>query len=689
MNTTDTSNRLIHESSPYLLQHAHNPVDWHPWSRASLALAKKANKPILLSIGYSACHWCHVMAHESFEDPDTAAVMNSLFINIKVDREERPDLDNIYQTAHQLLNQRSGGWPLTAILMPEDQIPFFVGTYFPLKPSHGMPAFKDILQRVAGFYNDNLTEIKKQNHSFLAALETLKPSQQTTSDNINSLPLSQARQELANNFDSQYGGFGAAPKFPHPSSLDRLLRHWWRTQQLGNEDTRVYNIIHTTLHAMASGGLYDQLSGGFFRYSVDEKWMIPHFEKMLYDHGPLVKLYAEAATAMQSPVFARIADETASWIMNNMQSREGGYYSTVDADSEGKEGKYYLWSTQELKQVLTENEYQLAEIIYDLDKEANFEGLWHLNIKNNTAQAAKKTNNTSEVINQQLQQLKQKLLHIRNQRTAPARDDKILCAWNGLMIKGMASAGRRLNKPEFIHSAQRAVDFIQHALYKNKRLLATYKAGNAKLNAYLDDYVFLMDGLLELLQAQWRDKDLLFLIELSETVLEHYYDPEHGGFYFTSDDHERLFARPKPLADEAIPAGNGVAAVVFNRLGYLLGNTQYLEVAESTIKYSWETITQMPYICCTLLNAVEEYLYPPRCIIVRGKKESLSSWQTIINAHYQPNTLSLLIPDCAKYLPAALAERKSITDNTIAYLCEGQQCQTPVTDIHHFKKLFN
>lgn len=682
------SNRLAQETSPYLLQHADNPVDWHPWGPEALARAREEDKPILLSIGYSACHWCHVMAHESFEDVETAEVMNRLFINIKVDREERPDLDKIYQGAHHLLNQRAGGWPLTVVLVPDDHTPFFAGTYFPSQPHHGLPSFKDLLTQVENFYRTNRNDIQQQNTSLVAALEQMNPVTDGPMPDINSLPLDQARRELEQSFDNNHGGFGGAPKFPHPTNLERLLRHWAATRQNNNNDKRAQDMVHFSLHAMASGGIYDQLGGGFYRYSVDEHWMIPHFEKMLYDNGPLLALYADAWAAFDDPVYKRITEETGEWVIREMQSPQGGYYSTLDADSEGEEGKFYVWTPEQIKEILTEDEYAVLSRVYGLDQPANFEGQWHLHVYDNTNNIAKKLKLLQQEVSDILNQSKKKLFKVRQQRNHPGRDEKILTAWNGLMIKGLATAGRRLQRNDFIVSAQQALDFIKSNLYQDNRLLASYKDGRARHMAYLDDYVFLIDGILELLQADWRDEDLSFAINLAETVLEHFEDKEQGGFYFTANDHEQLIHRPKPTQDEAIPAGNGIAAYVLARLGHLLGETHYLNASERTLQFAWTSLTQFPHAHGALLHAVEEHLYPPQVIILRGTKEEMQPWLQRSNQQYAPRRMCFAILTTSQKLPGLLAERKP-QDNLVAYVCDGTTCQTPITDEHELAKLFD
>ncbi len=679
MSNTEYTNHLIHETSPYLLQHAHNPVEWWPWCEEALTLAREQDKLILLSIGYSACHWCHVMAHESFEDTGTASVMNDLYVNIKVDREERPDLDKIYQTAHQLLNQRGGGWPLTMILTPSDHIPFFAGTYFPVTPRHGLPAFKEILQRVHDFYHEHGDQIETQNSSMLHTLASLSQNRETTAT-LNAAPLDQARKQLAQQFDHQHAGFGKAPKFPHPTNLERLLYHWAGTRAHGQEDKQALHMLQMTLHAMASGGIYDQLGGGFCRYSVDDYWMIPHFEKMLYDNGPLLALYSEAYAATLDPVFQRIAEETAQWVMREMQSPEGGYYSTLDADSEGEEGKFYVWTPDKVKTLLTEDEYAVTRRIYGLDRQPNFEGHWHLHIFEDLADVANELNLDVERTTALLISARKKLFSAREQRIHPGRDDKILTSWNGLMIKGMACAARYLNNNDCLHSAQRAVDFIRDQMFVDGRLLATYKDGKARLMAYLDDYAFLLDGVIQLLQAKWRTTDLDFAITLAEVILTHFEDREHGGFYFTAHDHEQLIQRPKNFMDEAIPAGNAIASLALARLGHLVGEQRYLDSAERALRCAWVHIEQAAYAHAAFLQALEEYLYPPQLIVIRGNTEALA-WQQAIMQHYAPRRLCFVIPAKETDLHGLLAERKAIDDGTRAYTCTGMSCQPPTEQL--------
>jgi len=673
---TPHTNALARETSPYLLQHAHNPVDWHPWGPEALARAKREHKPILLSIGYSACHWCHVMAHESFEDDATAQVLNALFVNIKVDREERPDLDRIYQTAHQMLAQRPGGWPLTMFLSPDDQTPFFGGTYFPKEPRHGLPAFADLCHQVANYFHAHREEIEAQNASVRSAFQRLSPGTPEAGTRIDDSVLARAREEIAGQFEPKHGGFGQAPKFPHPTTIERLLRHWADHR----DDDQALHMARFTLHAMASGGVYDQLGGGFCRYSVDDAWMIPHFEKMLYDNGQLLALYADAAMAMEDPVFRRIAIETGEWALRKMQSPEGGFYSALDADSEGEEGKYYVWTPDEVKALLSPDEVAMLAPVYGLDRPPNFENhAWNLHVYQSPATVAANLGLDGELAAQRLSEARRKLLAARERRVRPGRDDKVLVSWNGLMIRGLARAGRLLDRPDFIAAAERAFDFIRRQLWRDDRLLATYKDGRAHLDAYLDDYAFLLDGGLELLQARWREGDLDFLIELAETLLDHFEDKSGGGFFFTADDHERLIHRPKPASDEAIPSGNGVAAQALTRLGHLLGATHFLDAAHHTLVALWRDIERAPSYHNALLVAVEESLRPTQTITLRGDPEAMRPWLNRCTNDYAPRRMTVAIPDTARELPNLLAQRTALNGVT-AWVCSGHACQAPVTE---------
>jgi uncharacterized protein YyaL (SSP411 family) len=674
--TTAAGNRLSHETSPYLRQHAHNPVDWYPWGAEALAKARNEHKPILLSVGYSACHWCHVMAHESFEDPQTARLMNELFVNIKVDREERPDIDRIYQIAQQMLTQRAGGWPLTMFLTHDNQRPFFGGTYFPNQARFGLPSFRDLLLRVSEYYRQHEKELRSQNEALMSAFSELNPPPPSADIQLTAAPLQAARALLGKTFDPRNGGFGGAPKFPHPKTLERLLRDWYASANAPEPDLHALYMATLTLKRMGEGGIFDQLGGGFARYSVDEYWMIPHFEKMLYDNGALLAVYAEAMVATGDTFYGRIAAETAAWAIREMQAPEGGYYSSYDADSEGHEGRFYVWDAESVQQALTPEEYAVFAPRFGLDRPPNFEGRWHLHVFQSLEDIARSLGHSEAETAALLDSAREKLLAIRGKRVWPGRDDKILTSWNALQIRGMAIAARSLNQPELAASATQALDFIRGTLWREGRLLATYKDGHAHLNAYLDDYVYLVDAILELQQVRFRSDELAFARDLLDVVLARFADPD-GGFFFTSDDHEALIHRTKSFGDDATPAGNGIAAFVLQRMGHLLGETRYLAVAEQTLKAAWAVIEKYPHAHISLLNALEELLHPPQIVILRGETADIESWQSELSRIYSPHRVVLAIPAEAHGLPPALAD-KPTRGKAVAYVCEGSVCSAPL-----------
>jgi uncharacterized protein len=663
-------NHLISQTSPYLLQHAHNPVDWYPWGEEAFERARKERKPIHLSVGYAACHWCHVMAHESFEDDAVAHVLNERFINIKVDREERPDVDRIYQIAQQMLTQRSGGWPLTMFLTHDDHRPFFGGTYFPKEARHGLPAFTDLLRRVSEYYRTHEAELRQQNDALMSAFEDLNPPPASDDTQLTDAPIKASRELLGRTFDGQYGGFGRAPKFPGAKTIERLLRDWHATSVQIQPDLQALYMATLTLRRMGEGGINDHLGGGFSRYSVDEYWMIPHFEKMLYDNGALLAVYADAAVATGDPFFADIAARTADWAVREMQSPEGGFYSSFDADSEGHEGKFYVWDREEVRGALTEAEYKAFAARYGLDRTANFEGHWHLHV----FQAAAESDEPL------LESARQKLLAIRRRRVWPGRDDKVLTSWNALMIRGLAIASRALGRDDLAESATTALRFIHSRLWSNGRLLATYKDGVAHLGAYLDDYVFLIDAILELQQVRFDSAELKFAGELARVVLDHFLDEAAGGFYFTSDDHESLIYRSKSFADDATPAGNGIAALVLQRLGHLLAEPRYLRAAERTLRAAWLSLEKFPHAHTTLLTALDELLDPPETLILRGPRPEITSWARELHKLYAPRRMVLAVPDDAEDLPPALAEKTS-RGAAVAYACKGSTCSAPIDSL--------
>jgi uncharacterized protein YyaL (SSP411 family) len=670
-------NRLAGETSPYLQQHADNPVDWYPWGVEALALARRHDKPILLSVGYSACHWCHVMAHESFQDPEVAAEMNRLFVNIKVDREERPDLDQIYQAAHQLLTRRGGGWPLTMFLMP-DGTPFFGGTYFPKTARYGMPGFRDLLPRIAAAYREQRSEIEKQNAGLLEALARSAPAHGDAAQPKRA-PIDLAVREFTQVFDDVHGGLGQAPKFPHPHELAYCLR---RHALDGGEIAA--SIARLTLTRMAEGGIYDQLGGGFCRYSVDQYWTIPHFEKMLYDNGALLALYADAWLATGQPLYRRVVRETAAWVMREMQSPEGGYYSSLDADSEHEEGRFYVWTPDEVKGLLTPEEYAVVEPHYGLDGAPNFEShYWHLRVTKPLAFIARQLGIAHDECEKRLDAARAKLLAARVRRVAPGRDEKVLTSWNGLMIRGMARAATAFADPRWLASAQRAADYVRATLWRNGRLLATCKDGRAHLNAYLDDHAFMLDGLLELMQADFRIEDYRFARDLAELLLAQFQDGESGGFFFVSHDHEKLIHRAKPGPDGATPSGNGVAAFALQRLGHLAGEPRYLAASERALKLFYPAIEQRPSAYPSLLTALDEWLQPPRTVLLRGPRSELGDWQRALAEGYRPDALVLAIANEVSDLPGTLDKPQG--PNVNAWVCRGATCLAPMASLEELK----
>ena len=664
-------NRLANEPSPYLLQHADNPVDWYPWGEEALEKARREDKPILLSIGYSACHWCHVMAHDCFEDAEVAAVMNRLFVNIKVDREERPDLDQIYQTAHQLLTQRGGGWPLTVFLAP-DQTPFFAGTYFPRTPRYQLPGFIDLMENVARAWHERRGEVLAQNVAVRDALAQQQPApgvQRVLSD----APLAEAVRDLAQAFDPVWGGFSRAPKFPRPGELFFLLR----AAQKGNTQARDMALF--TLRKMASGGVVDQFGGGFCRYSVDEQWAIPHFEKMLYDNGPLLHLYADAWALTGEALFKDTAEGIVDWLLREMRAPDGGFYSALDADSEGHEGKYYVWTRDEVRALLSAEEYAVAAPVYGFDLPPNFEeASWNPVLARSSKEVAAELGLAESEAAARLTRARAKLFAARNIRVRPGRDDKQLTSWNALMIGGLAHAGRVMARHDWIAEAQAALDFLHRGLWHDGRLFASYKNGEARLNAYLDDYAFLLDALLETLQADYREADMAWARELAEALLTQFEDAEAGGFFFTSHDHEALITRPKPGYDNATPSGNGVAAFALQRLGHLLGESRYLDSSARCLRLFHAQLLQQPIAYPTLLAVLDEALVPPRVILLRGPAAALREWATALAPKLDARDMVLALPNGLS-LPEALARPES--DGPAAWVCSGTACQPPINDL--------
>ncbi len=658
-------NRLAQETSPYLQQHATNPVDWYPWGREALERARAQGKPILLSVGYSACHWCHVMAHESFEDPQVAEVMNRLFVNVKVDREERPDLDQVYQTAHQMLAQRPGGWPLTMFLTPEGA-PFFGGTYFPKEPRYGLPGFPQLCERIAAIWRERQADIAAQSSALEESFARLLPRTPAETGELSAQPIDDLLAELRASFDAEHGGFGGAPKFPHVPELELCLRR-------GEPD-----IARVTLEHMCEGGVFDQLGGGFFRYSVDASWTIPHFEKMLYDNGLLLGLLADLWLATREPRFARAAADTAAWLMREMQSPEGGYYASLDADREHEEGKYYVWTPDEVRALLPPGEYAAFAARFGLDRPANFEGrYWHL-------RGSRPVCDEDAAL---IDAARGRLLAAREQRVRPGRDEKILVSWNALAIRAMARAGRAFRRADWLASARRALDFLHSRMWQDGRLRATCKDGRAQLDGYLDDYAFLIAALLELMQAGFELRDLQWARELAEVLLEQFEDAELGGFFFTAREHERLFHRPKAGQDQAMPSGNAVAAWGLARLAALTGEARYTRAAERAVALFYPAMSeQRGGGYASFATALAEQLVPPAVLVLRGRGPELERWREELAADYRPDTPVLAIPDATPGLPEAL-DKPARPEPVNGWLCRGVTCLEPVHDLVELQSL--
>jgi uncharacterized protein YyaL (SSP411 family) len=690
-------NRLASETSPYLLQHADNPVDWYPWGEEALALARSSGRPILLSIGYSACHWCHVMAHESFEDPQTAALMNRHFVNIKVDREERPDIDHIYQTAHQLLQERRGGWPLTMFLTPDGK-PFFGGTYFPKTPRYRLPGFDQLLQRVADLWAEEPDTLVGHGEAVVRHLADTMPVRGDIGNDAATLERmgleagAGLRELLMKAFDGIDGGFGAAPKFPQPPTLGALLTLAVDAGGAGGAATAVAasraaasaatsstagaaaaEAVLFTLRRMADGGLQDHLGGGFCRYSTDAQWAIPHFEKMLYDNGPLLKLYAQAWQLTGDPFFRSVCEQTAGWVMREMQAGSGGYFSSIDADSEGEEGRFYVWQKDEVAAHLDETGFAVFAHYYGLDRPANFEGRsWHLCVSGSLPEAAQRAGVDIAEAEAALTRARKRLFEVRERRVRPGRDDKILTSWNALAIEGMAFAGRALGHPEWVASARHAMTFVRTTLWRDGRLLATHKDGRSHLNAYLDDHAFLLAAQLELMQSDSLSADeLQFATALADALLEHFEDPENGGFYFTSHHHESMIVRSKTGHDGATASGNGTAALHLQRLGHMVGDERYLHAARRTMELFAPDVEQAPAAFPSLILAMTEFAQPPSLAIVSGTTPETAAWHAELSRHYLPHA-SILRVDNGAGLPDML--NRPVADAPRVWVCHGTHC---------------
>ncbi len=679
-------NNLAGESSPYLRQHADNPVHWQPWCDSALAAARADDKPILLSIGYSSCHWCHVMAHESFADPQVAAVMNEHFVNIKVDREERPDLDKIYQLSHQLLTRSSGGWPLTMFLDPHNLVPFFGGTYFPKEPRYHLPGFVDLMLRVARVYDEQRDALSEQAGQLQQLFDQITQIEGGPAEMRDADLLSTCLTATMDQYDAAEGGFSTAPKFPMPATLQFLLEHWAWASHLGQRDRESLERLMFTLTKMARGGIFDHVGGGFYRYATDKRWMIPHFEKMLNDNGALLSLYSEALAIGPDPLFTSTVEGIADWLLRDMQQPDGGFYAALDADSEGEEGRYYLWHRHELKRLLSDDEYLVVETLYGVDKPANFGNRWHLHRHDAWHAVIERLSLEREEADALLQSARDKMLTARQSRVAPARDDKILTAWNALAIKGLAEAGQRLARPEWIGAAEAALGFLRAELIQGDMLLASWCNGTARYRAYLDDHAQLLDALLSLLSIRWSDDDLALANWLADVLLEDFQDPGQGGFYFTAGEQDDLIMRPKPTMDDAMAPGNAVACRALFRLGHLTGRQDCLAAVDSTLDWARPQIEHYPAAHCAMLSALELQLHAPSLVIIRypeSRADEARQWLGVCQQGLRPWLHSYAIPYESSAIPAYLPRMVSAEQRgrVQAYLCQDLSCSLPITDL--------
>ncbi len=676
------TNQLIHETSPYLLQHAHNPVDWYTWGPEALDKAKAENKPILLSIGYSACHWCHVMEHESFENDRIAQLMNDYFVNIKVDREERPDLDHIYQTAIQMLTGQ-GGWPLTAFLTPDQEV-FYGGTYFPPDDRHGRPGFPRVLQSIAEAYHQRQDDVTRSVEQIRDGLKKISTAEMSTGP-LTSTLLENAARGLANHVDMVHGGFGTQPKFPNPTNIEYLLRFGRAT---GNQN--FLNLVVLTLDKMAQGGIYDQLGGGFHRYSTDTHWLVPHFEKMLYDNAQLLPLYLSMYQITQEPFYARIARETLGYIKREMAHSEGGFYATQDADSEGEEGKFFVWKKSEVDTLLG-SDARLFCRYYDITDTGNWEhgnNIPRLTIT--MQQLATLFNRETDAATASIDSAKAVLFEAREHRIKPFRDEKILTAWNGLMISGMIQAYTVLGDEEALDIVRRTIAFLQQHMLQDGRLLRTYKDGQAKLDAYLDDYAFLTAGLLDTFEATF-DRTYFELAEtLTETLVSEFWDDDQGGFFFTGNRHETLISRTKSAFDQAIPSGNAVATKNLLRLYHLTGNDDYLQRAERVLGLYAQAMERQPFGLGAMLNALDFYLRKPHEIVLIGDPAAADTQAFLqaIRAQYIPNKIVIQLDPqhldthlaALPLLRELLAGKTQVDGRATVYVCHDFTCSLPITE---------
>jgi len=678
------TNRLIDQTSPYLLQHAHNPVDWYPWGTEAFERAAKEGKPIFLSIGYSTCHWCHVMEHESFEDADIARIMNEHFVCIKVDREHRPDVDQIYMNAVVMMTG-SGGWPLSVFLTPEGK-PFFGGTYFPPKDLYGRPSFERILLSVTDAWKNMRPQLLDSAGKLTGFLGDTEPSAEKK--RLSPETMSRAFETFRDTFDKINGGFGAAPKFPQPSILSMLLSYWHRAGDAGALD-----MVEQTLGAMAHGGIYDHLGGGFHRYATDERWLVPHFEKMLYDQALLSKVYLQAYQITGKRRYERIAREVFDYVLRDMTDPGGGFYSAEDADSEGEEGTFYLWDPEQIDDVLEKGQAKFFSARYGVTKKGNFEkGKTILNVTASTEQLARNFETDHAAILEVLSGARRRLFERRAERVRPHRDDKVITAWNGLMISSLAYGGTVLNEKKYTQAAERSAQFLLTTLHKNGRLMRYYRDGRVIGKAFLDDYAFLVLGLVDLYEATFDVKWLIEAKKLGAEMIELFGDSEQGGFFLAGKDGDKLIARTKPGSDGAIPSGNSTAAMALLKLGRLTMNSDFSERGSRVLQAFSAQLDKAPSYSPAMLEALSYSLGPGSEIVIAGGSDAADTKQMLklIHSKFLPNAV-VLLHDSEKADSAIcevvpfLKDQIAIEGKATAYVCEDYACKKPVTSLDEFE----
>ena len=673
-----SENNLGYETSPYLLQHAKNPVHWHAWNEEALARAKKENKPIFLSVGYSSCHWCHVMAHESFEDEEIAKIMNENFVNIKVDREERPDLDDIYQKACQMTTGQ-GGWPLSAFLTP-DQRPFYVGTYFPALDSYGRPGFGSLCRQLAQSWKEKPNDIAKAADNFMQNLGKLQ--QLTAPSKIDKSILDEAAINLLQIADTTYGGFGQAPKFPNASNLSFMFRY---SKLSGISKFQKFALL--TLKKMAKGGIFDQIGGGFHRYSTDARWLVPHFEKMLYDNALLPIVYSEAYQITKDPFFEDVVKKTLDYVIREMTSSDGTFFSAQDADTNGEEGKTFVWKKREIEKILGKDS-EIFCIYYDVTDGGNFEGNTILANNINASSLGFKFGKSELEIQNLISKCSEKLLEIRSKREQPGKDDKIITSWNGLMVSAFLSGYRITDNSKYLDVAKQSIDFFESNFEKNNILHRTFKNSEPKLNGYLDDYAYMANASIDMFENTSQPKYLLFATNLANYLITHFWDDSSNGFFFTSDNHEKLIMRPKNNYDLSMPSGNSVAAYVLLKLYHITQNKQFFEIAKKIIESQAISAAENPFAFGYLLNVL--YLYyqkPTEITIINDKNSELVS---SLRKKFLPESIMVLVENqnnlelLSKH--SFFSGKEFQNDKTTVFVCKNFSCSLPLSDLSEIEK---